>query len=459
MRTPSGVAASTEGSQDVVRPYEPDDEDAVRDLAERHRTDGRAWFEWYRTNPYLDHVPIAIVEQPAGANEDTDGEPEIVAALPFAAVRVRAGEDDAVATSPQELWTARTVDDEEVDPVRQRAIAGARDYYAAATVNDRPPADVDVVTAPAVDASATATFETTPAFFFTHDASDEADADEAPEDDTNDGEGNDEAGTDDATIDDESHGFWEPRSTRESFHRIQDHGALLGQRLGPIGRILGTPIGAVARRVRTWRDGRVDVDTDPYVVNRHREVPSATLAACYRSNRPASAHVAFDESFYRWWFARPDRGTLTTYVVHRHSDVAAGIVVERGGGSADGAGGAAGGIDAATIEHVVPVTGDPDRPDAVAVGFERLLDEHGDADEIRTANPLFPDGVCDAYGLEAGDAFPTSLFVTADERRLGTRPVVASERTVGDRPFGEADPFLRTLTGEEPDNADRSTGT
>lgn len=105
------------------------------------------------------------------------------------------------------------------------------------------------------------------------------------------------------------------------------------------------------------------------------------------------------------------------------------------------------------------MTGDPDRPDAVAVGFERLLDEHGDADEIRTANPLFPDGVCDAYGLEAGDAFPTSLFVTADERRLGTRPVVTSERTVGDRPFGEADPFLRTLTGEEPDNADRSTGT
>lgn len=404
---PGSAQVSTETGDADVRPYEPPAGDVV---GGRHG-DRREWFEWYRANPYVDHVPVAVVERPVGGTAtataedvDPDVETEIVAALPFAVVRVRAADEEALAMAPGELWTGRG-HGEDAEELRRRALEGAVDYYA------------------------TADFESTPAFFVTDAAPEPATEDE---DDGNDEEamGSDE---EDDEIGDEFDDFWEPREREETFHRIQDHGALLGQRLpGPIGRALGAPIRVVARRIRRWRDGRVDFDTDRYVTMRHEGVPAATMAACYRSRLPSGTHVVFDGEFYRWWAARPDSGDLTTVVVYEGSDVAAAMVVERTDSD---------GVDVARIDHVLPITGDPDRPDALAAGMERLLAEHGDADEIRIGTPLFPGSVRDAYGFGSADSFPTSLFVAASERRIGIR-TISGKGHLGDRPVGEAAPFL-----------------
>lgn len=428
---PPPTQASAEADDANVRPYEPPAGDVV---GGRH-DDRREWFEWYRANPYVDHVPVAVVERPVGgtaATPDDGDEPgaeatesvaesaetEVVAALPFAAVRVRADDETALAMSPGELWTKRGHEDD-AEALRRRALEGAVDYYA------------------------TADFASTPAFFFTGAVPEPAEDD--GEDDTDDepdviAEGIETDSDEDESTDDT---FWEPREPEETYHRIHDHGALLGQRMPSIlGRLLGTPISAVSRRVRRWRDGRVDFDTGRYVVMDQDGVPAATLAACYRSRVPSGTHAVFDEEFYRWWAARPDVGDLTTVVVYAGGDVAAVIVVERD--EIDG-------VDVARIAHVLPVTGDPDRPDAVAAGMERLLAEHRDADEIRIATPLFPDSVRDAYGFGRADSFPTSLFVAASERRIGIRPI-AGKGHLGDRPVGEAAPFLWSVLPAGPEH-------
>lgn len=400
---PAAADDSDDRGRYTVRPFHPDDESAVLDLGGGNLApvERREWFEWIaHENPYVEHVPMAIVEE-AG---------DVVAALPLWAFRIRAGESEGLAFGCGEPVVALGHD---ADDLAARAAAGAIDYYVAAALDERPPTGVDVVTGPAVDArAAAADIHEFPAMFFGH--------------------GSAETGAVDERVP------WTKRSERADDYRIQRHGAFVATRIpGPPGRALGAGISAVTGRVRRARDRRASFETGPYTVMGHHGVPDATLAACFEASTPPDAHVVYDRAFYEWWYSRPGIEDVRTYVVYRGSEVAAGLVAHREAASDAG-------VDTVRIDNVVPVTGDPDRPDAVAAGMERLLAEHADADVIRTTTPLVPDAVSSAYGFRSGERFPTSLLASG-AAVLGIRPLIDRQGTLGNRPLGETAPFLWPL--------------
>lgn len=78
-----------------VRRYRPDDRDGLLELDREvwNREHSPEWFEWkYGSNPYVDHVPVFVVEH--------DG--EIVGARPFMGFRMRAGDETVVALQPSD---------------------------------------------------------------------------------------------------------------------------------------------------------------------------------------------------------------------------------------------------------------------------------------------------------------------------------------------------------------------
>jgi len=81
----SRVETTRKGSTYLIRPYESGDADGVVSLLATHQfsaIDG-TWFQkTYVENPYLDHVPLFVVES----------DDEIVGIRPFTAFRVRAGQ-------------------------------------------------------------------------------------------------------------------------------------------------------------------------------------------------------------------------------------------------------------------------------------------------------------------------------------------------------------------------------
>ena len=384
--------------------------------------DRDAWLDWWEGNPFVAHDPMAVVE-----HVEADGDRELVGALPFFAIPVRAGDEQRVTLVPGPIAVAPG---EETEELRRRALDGAIDYYAAAAVGERPPTDVDVVTGADVDVAAIPdppSFVAVPSTSTTNDGAEhDAANSDASETDVLDG---DDAAPGPSASDDADEPTREPGvSEAVRWDRIQRHGALLGRRL-PLGGVLGAPVSLLSRPIRRWRDGRASFDTDDFVVMCHGWVPDATMAAGYAASAPASTHVALTEPFLDWWYRRPGGPPTTSCVAYRGQEVAAGLVAERE--TVDG-------VDAVTVRHVVPLSGDPARPAAVAAVLDHLLAEHRDADVVRITSPAVPRSVLDAFGFRRPDSLPTSLFVTAPTETLELRPIVDGERSVGGRPASEA---------------------
>ena len=409
-----------------VRPFAAGDRDALSALT-GWPDDRDAWLDWWAANPFVAHDPMAVVER-VGAAEDHEAaadDRELVGALPFFAIPVRAGDEQRVTLVPGPIAVAPGEDTEEL---RRRALDGAIDYYAAAAVGERPPTDVDVVTGADVDVAA---IPDPPSFVAVPSTS--IGDDQAKDEREDEGWQTDDEARETAAGESDSDEVDEP--TREPgvseavrWDRIQRHGALLARRL-PLGGAIGAPVSLLSRPIRRWRDGRASFDTDDFVVTCHDWVPDATMAAGYAASAPASTHVALTEPFLDWWYRRPGGPPTTSCVAYRGQEVAAALVAERE--TVDG-------VDAVTVRHVVPLSGDPARPAAVAAVLNHLLAEHRDADVVRITSPAVPRSVLDAYGFRRPDSLPTSLFVAAPTETLELRPVVAGERTVGGRPVSEA---------------------
>lgn len=306
-----------------VRPFEAEDREAVLALDNGHREDRRAFFDWLPSNPFVEHVPIAVVERAGkerdGENDERVGENhepvrDIVGALPFLAVPVRGGGQERVALVPGSLLADHGTDEAALG---RRALDGAIDFYAAAAVGSRPPTDVDIVTGTEVDADAAGSVADPPAFVAVPSDFAAADGDGAV------------AEPDDAEQVDETSKSSATEAVR--WDRIQRHGALLGQQI-PLGGVLGAPISLAKRPIRNWRDSRAPFDTEQFTVMSHDWVPDATLSSCYEcyeASMPASAHVALTEPFIDWWYRLPDGPPTTSCVAYRGNEVAAALVAER----------------------------------------------------------------------------------------------------------------------------------
>lgn len=88
LRGPDGprLATTREGVEYLIRPYERGDVADIVSLFTAHQTDkiDEEWFrQTYVENPYLDHVPLFVIE----------AEGDIVGVRPFTAFRIRAGNE------------------------------------------------------------------------------------------------------------------------------------------------------------------------------------------------------------------------------------------------------------------------------------------------------------------------------------------------------------------------------
>lgn len=374
-----GPAGTRAGSEYAIRRFRPGDERDFLDLFNEVWTAEKTteWFDWrYRDNPYVDDVPMFVAEH----------EGRVVAARPFKAFRVRAGDADRLAF----LCTDAVTDADH----RRQGLFGTMTERALEEYADRPAGE-------------------RPAFFFNH-----SNRYSRP--------GNEKFG-------------WEYLSPQVRYNRVQRAGSYVTDRIaGPAGVGGGAVANGLNRGYLGLRARLRSFDTDRFTVERRPTVPAAVMAECFASCLPDAVHVVYDEAFYRWRFAEPGNEPDACYVVRWDDRPVAGLVVHRDRDPRND-------TAVVTISHVVPAAGGPNRTDAVAAAVEGVLRDYGDADLLRTSNPLIPGSVLRAFGFHPDDRFPMSGLAEPSGLTLGIRPLVDGEWDLNGRPIRGAEPSLWTL--------------
>mgnify|MGYP000085333974 CR=1 FL=1 len=231
---------------------------------------------------------------------------------------------------------------------------------------------------------------------------------------------------------------WEFASPQVRYNRLQRAGSYVTDLVGGLpGRVGGGVATGLNRAYLGVRDRRADFHTDPFEVERHTDLPAAELATCYESCRPDPVHVVYDEPFYEWYFAEPGDEADATYLVRRAGRPVAGLVVHSEHDPRND-------TTAVTVSHVTPAAGGPERVDAVAAAFERLLADYRYADLARLDVPTVPREILRAYGFAPDDRLPMSKLAESTGLTLGLRPLVDGEWDLNGRPVRGAEPYLWT---------------
>ena len=234
---------------------------------------------------------------------------------------------------------------------------------------------------------------------------------------------------------------WEFASAEVRHHRLQRAGSYVADVVGGLpGAVGGRVATALTRGYLDLVDARASFDTAPFEVERfdgHESIPAAEFAACYDACRPDAVHVVYDEPFYEWYFAQPGHEADAAYLVRRDGRSVAGLVTDREHDPRND-------TTAVTVSHVVPAAGGPERVGALAAAFGRLLADCADADVVRVANPLVPDGILRTFGFYPDDRLPMSKLAEPSGLTLGVRPLLDGEWELNGRSIRAADPYLWT---------------
>ncbi|QSG11336.1 N-Acyltransferase superfamily protein [Halapricum desulfuricans] len=232
---------------------------------------------------------------------------------------------------------------------------------------------------------------------------------------------------------------WEYLSEQVRYNRLQRAGSYVADRIdGLPGRLGRTAATALNRAYLRVTDRRTAFDTDRFTVERHGAVSSETIADVYRACRPDAVHVVYDEAFYEWHFAEPGNRPDASYVVRWDGHPLAGLVVHRDDDERND-------TTMVTISHTVPAAGGPERVEAIAAAFERLLADYAHADLVRTSTPLVPEAVLRGFGFRPDDRLPMSKLAERTGLTLGIRPLLDDDWTLNGRPIRSAEPYLWTL--------------
>ncbi|NHN60989.1 GNAT family N-acetyltransferase [Halorussus rarus] len=337
-----------------IRPYEPGDSEAFRSLFERV-LGGRAsepWFDWkYRSNPYVDHVPILLAE--------TGG--EVVGARAFLPLALRVEGTDRLAFQPCDTVVAP---DHRRRGLFTRMTEAALDRYA-----DR----VDCY------------------FNFPNRYS-------LP--------GNRKLGWEVVAERTTYYRVQNPAAWVSDAVAVEPPDRL-GEAAADAGRRAARSYFAARERLASASPASAAsseeaAGTEGTAVRWHDRVPPELLASLADAGEPRRFHVARDERFYRWRFDNPTWAYET--VVASADGPAAALVV--------GARTRSDGTRVVQLADVVPLAGSPERDRALSALLPAVLDEHADADVILAEGDSLPDSLLAAHGFRGDRRPPLSWVAT-----------------------------------------------
>ncbi|MCO8244175.1 GNAT family N-acetyltransferase [Haladaptatus sp. AB643] len=344
----------------VVRWYKPSDLSGFLSLdrAVFHRRRNEAWFRWkYVDNPYVDHVPVLVVEK--------DG--EIVGARPFLAFRMRVGSGTVLALQPADTMVHP---DHRRQGLFTRMTSHAIDHYG----------------------------DGEPAFFFNF-----PNQRSRP-------------------------GYlklgWQIVGDRETYHRIQNPTAFLGDEDG-VGSGFLDYVLPLTNDVHGLYRSAVG-DSEAFSIARRSGVEAGVLADLYATNPPEAIHALRDETFYRWRFSSPE-WERTTYVASDSGDPVAGIVVRKRTTSD--------GVTVVQLADAVPMVGGDSRDNAFVALLARIVRDYADADLVSVTNGTIPPEVLIRFGF-VGDAGPPLSWLSDFDCRLVALPLDDDGWSVGGTRLG-----------------------
>lgn len=359
----------------VVRPFEPDDEEAFRSLFEAV-LGGRAsaeWFDWkYRANPYADHVPVLLAE--------ADG--EVVGARAFFALELRADGRAFSALQPCDTMVRR---DHRRRGLFTRMTEAAIDRYAdeADYFFNFPnhlslPGNLDLGWEVVAERAT---------YYRVQDPS---------------------TWVADAFSADSDEGLV---GTAESPGRLAEAVASAGRLVGRLG----------ATAYLSVRD-RLAPEETGVGCRWHDGVPAGLLGSLADAGAPRRIHVARDERFYDWRFENP-RWNYETVVARDDSPTAALVVGRRTRRD---------GTTVAQLADVVPLAGGVDRERALSALLSAVVRRHADADLLLAPGDPLPTSLLSAYGFHS-DLRPPLSWVSSPTVQVA-RPVADDgDWTVGER--------------------------
>ncbi|WP_435180821.1 GNAT family N-acetyltransferase [Halorussus sp. AFM4] len=360
------------GPEYEVRPYEPGDREAFCALFERV-LGGRAseaWFDWkYRSNPYVDRVPILVAE--------TGG--EVVGARAFLPLALRVEGEEYLAFQPCDTVVAP---DHRRRGLFTRMTETALDRYADAVdcyfnFPNRYSLPGNRKLGWAVVGERSTHYRVQNPAAWLSDAVPAAVPDRL-------GDAAATAG----------------RRAAESYFAARKR---LASSPSPLSAALGTA-GAAEAEAESGEE---------IAVRWHGRVPPELLASLADAGTPRRIHVARDERFYRWRFDNPT-WTYETVVASADGPAAALVVGSRTRPD---------GTRVVQLADVVPPAGSPERDRALAALLPAVLDEHADADVVLAAGDGLPESLLAAHGFRSDRRPPLSWVAT---------PTVQVARPAGD---------------------------
>jgi predicted N-acetyltransferase YhbS len=323
----------------VVRPYRAGDRDRVLTLYESVFGEARTgeWFDWRYDGPFGDGVQMFVAER--------DG--ELVAAEPFVALPMRAGDERTLALQPVDAMVAP---EHRRNGLLTRMTERALKQYA----------DAD------------------PAFVFNFPT--------------------------EATKNVYLKLGWVDVGTVATAYRIQNPSTFLdstGEEAG-VDALAGSAVDAGAAAFNRIADAVSSATTtvdDSVTVQRHEGVPASSLETLYEFAEPARLHVPCTETFYDWRVGNPN-WNVRTYTAHR-GDAPVAAVVTAADPSEE--------PTITRLLDALPLLGQTGRTDAFAALMAAVVEDNRDADALSVSEDTLPDSVLSQFGFLRDDRGPLSM--------------------------------------------------
>lgn len=326
------------------------------------------WFRWkYVDNPYVDHVPVFVVEK--------DG--EIVGARPFLAFRMRAGSETVLALQPADTM---------VHPEHRRKGLFTR------------------MTKHAIDHYAGGD----PKFFFNF-----------PNQRSRPGYlklGWQIVG-DRKTyyrIQNPSVFFRTVRRERDIRSQLLDFASPIVRRLHDLNR-------SWTRAQASTSQNSSGTQTT-YSITHYSGVETPVLTELYRATPPDAVHALRDETYYQWRFSSPAWKRETYVAEDDRGDSVAAIVVRTRTTS--------GGVTVTQLADVVPLVQSESRRRATARLLERIVREYAESDLLSVPKGDLSDDLLREFGF-VSDAVPPLSWVSDFDCRLVALPLNCEHWSVG----------------------------
>jgi len=214
-----------------------------------------------------------------------------------------------------------------------------------------------------------------------------------------------------------------------TYYRIQNPAAYAGID----SRVVESSAAGAARAYLAARDRRFAIP-DEVSVTSHPSIPEATLASLYRRRPPSEIHAYRDEQFFNYRFDNPN-WEYTAYTARIGGRPVAGVVTGTGQKEHH---------TVTNVADVVPLVAGPERDRALPAIFDRVVDDHADADVIAVRGTSVPHDLLTDLGFHSDQELPFGPVANPTRMVVSPIPPDGSWRVAG-RDIREMDNWRPTF--------------